>query len=438
MRNLSKKLFTLVLAVILAVSGIGIPGGVYAAQAVAFAKKAVSIQLGSAQTFVIGDSDYIIENGEEFYAKVYKITMPEQGILSIFIDRKEINYVNYWYANIYNVKDVSTRTTNMNLNSCEYNKSSDSFQSITNTALDGGEYYILLIGNQGNYGTPIDTPTTVTFSYIKPTISVSAITLNATQVKLDKGGQYSLTASISPTNATNKDIIWKSEDPSVATVNNGLVTAVGYGTTKITASSADGGASASCVVNVPIADVPVMSVSLSSPSFTLTVGQSRTITATVNPSNATQRGIVWTSSAPEVATVSGGIITARSAGVAKITASSTDGVHKASITVTVNGADRSNEIATIKKAKPSIIVLKAGKKKVTLKFKKTSVKNMKYEIAYRKGSGKWQTVKVSASSKTIGKLTSKKSYSFRVRGYKTINGNTYYTKWSGIKRIKVK
>jgi uncharacterized protein YjdB len=432
MRNLSKKLFTLILAVILAISGIGIPGGVYAADAVAFPRKAISYTLGEGITFSVGESDYILVDGYSEHGKVYKFTMPKQGILRLFVD--EPNW-NRWYYYFYSVSDANTRLSEVYSGSkkdIEYNNATGSYQMTAETALDAGEYYVII--DSGIISDPIK----LTMSYIEPTISVSAITLNATQVNLDKGKQYALTASISPTNASNKDIIWKSEDPSVATVDNGLVTAVGYGTTKITASSADGGASASCVVNVPIADVPVMSVSLSSPSFTLTVGQSRTITATVNPSNATQRGIVWTSSAPEVATVSGGIITARSAGVTKITASSTDGVHKASITVTVNGADRSNEIATIKKAKPSINVLKAGKKKVTLKFKKTSVKNMKYEIAYRKGSGKWQTVKVSASSKTIGKLTSKKSYSFRVRGYKTINGNTYYTKWSGIKRIKVK
>lgn len=442
MEVLRRKLLALILAAVLIVSGVGIPGGVYAAEGVVYTKKAVNFTLGEAQSFVIGNSDAIIVNGGTRYRKVYKITMPAQGILNLTFDSQENK--SSWGIYIYNALDPDTQLMLVE-GKVEYSNATGSYIQKSKTALDAGEYYICigyyaLRGGPGDwvYNTLTTKPTTISMSYVKPDIRVSSISLNSAQLRLEKGSQYTLTTSVSPSNATNKDIIWKSEDNSIATVNNGVVTAVGYGTTKIVASSADGGASASCVVTVPKADIPVSSISVSATSLSMGVGQSKTVTATVNPANATQKGIVWTSSAPEVAAVSGGTITAKSAGVAKITASSTDGIHKATITVTVNGVDRSKEISKITSAKLKISVVKAGKKKATVKFKKVKVSGMKYEIAYKKGNGSWKTVKVNASAKTISKLTSKKVYSFRVRGYKKVNGNVYYTKWSATKKAKIK
>ena len=437
MKILKRELLALILAIVLAVSGIGISGTVYAAEAEAFTKKAIDFTLGEAQSFVIGDSDAIIVDGAIEYRKVYKITMPAQGILNIHFDSKENS--SSWGVFIYNVLDPNTQLMMVD-GKPEYNNSTGSYILSSNTSLDAGEYYICIGYVYGRiaYSTTTTNPTTISMSYVKPDIRVSSISLNSAQLSLEIGSQYTLTTSVSPTNATNKDILWKSEDNSIATVNNGVVTAVGYGTTKIIASSADGGASTSCVVTVPKPDIPVSSISVSATSLSMNVGQSITVTATVNPENATQKDIVWTSSAPEVATVSNGSITAKSTGVAKITASSTDGVHNAVISVTVNGADRSKEISNITSAKPKISVVKSGKKKATIRFTKVKVGGIKYEIAYKKGKGSWTTVKTNAASKTISKLTSKKKYSFRVRGYKEVNGNVYYTKWSATKKAKIK
>jgi len=79
---------------------------------------------------------------------------------------------------------------------------------------------------------------------------ITAITLNKTSLTLTKGKSEQLLLDISPSDAVSEDLIWESSDSSIATVSNGLVTAVSSGTTTITVSTADGSLSASCVITV--------------------------------------------------------------------------------------------------------------------------------------------------------------------------------------------
>lgn len=81
-------------------------------------------------------------------------------------------------------------------------------------------------------------------------IAVSGITLNKSSLSLNVGSGETLTATISPDNATNKSIIWNSSDEKVAKVTNGTVTAIGAGNATITASTADGTKKATCTVTV--------------------------------------------------------------------------------------------------------------------------------------------------------------------------------------------
>ncbi len=82
-------------------------------------------------------------------------------------------------------------------------------------------------------------------------ILVTGITLNKSTLSLIEGNSETLTATITPTNATNKSVSWTSSNESVATVSNGTVTAISSGTTIITATTADGGYTATCSVSVP-------------------------------------------------------------------------------------------------------------------------------------------------------------------------------------------
>lgn len=85
---------------------------------------------------------------------------------------------------------------------------------------------------------------------VKQEIDVKSITLNYDNVELTKGETITLKQMISPSNATNKKVIWTSSKSSVATVKNGKVTAVSEGTAIITATTEDGNKNANCVVVV--------------------------------------------------------------------------------------------------------------------------------------------------------------------------------------------
>ena len=118
-------------------------------------------------------------------------------------------------------------------------------------------------------------------------------------------------------------------------VSNGKVTAVKAGTATITVRTEDGNKSASCAVTVAPKTYPVESVTLNKTAIELTEGEKITLTATVNPSNATNKNVSWSSSDAGVATVANGEVTAVKAGTATITVKTEDGNKTATGTVTV-------------------------------------------------------------------------------------------------------
>ena len=81
-------------------------------------------------------------------------------------------------------------------------------------------------------------------------VAVTDVTLNMTELDLMEGEEATLTATVTPDNATNKTVTWESSDSSIATVVNGKVTAVRPGKTTITVTTEDGGKSATCDVTV--------------------------------------------------------------------------------------------------------------------------------------------------------------------------------------------
>ena len=170
-------------------------------------------------------------------------------------------------------------------------------------------------------------------------IEVTSVSLNKTSLTLEIGESETLTATVMPSNATDKSVTWTSSDQAVATVVNGKITAVGSGIATITATASNG-KKASCTITViePAPEViEVTSVSLNKTSLTLEIGESETLTATVMPSNATDKSVTWTSSDQAVATVANGKITAVGSGIATITATASNG-KTAICKVTVNAA----------------------------------------------------------------------------------------------------
>ena len=166
-------------------------------------------------------------------------------------------------------------------------------------------------------------------------IPVTGVSLNKTSMTLLIGGTEKLTATVSPSNATNKNVTWSSSNTNIATVDsNGNVSAISVGTAIITVKTEDGGKMATCSVTVN--PISVTGVSLDQTSLTLTEGDTKTLTATVSPSNATDKSVTWSSSNTSVATVSSsGLVTAKSAGSATITVTTKDGSKTATCKVTV-------------------------------------------------------------------------------------------------------
>ena len=166
-------------------------------------------------------------------------------------------------------------------------------------------------------------------------VPVSGVKMNKTSLIVAPGKTATLKATVSPSNATEKGVTWKSSNTAVATVSSsGVVTGKKKGTATITATTKDGGKKATCKVTV---GVPVTGVKLNKTKQTLKVNQKVTLKATISPSNATNKKVTWKSSNTSVATVSSsGVVTGKKGGTAKITVTTADGKKVATCTVTVN------------------------------------------------------------------------------------------------------
>ena len=165
----------------------------------------------------------------------------------------------------------------------------------------------------------------------KKVIPVESVELNKTTLALIKGESETLVATVKPDDATYKTVTWSTSNESVVAVDQtGKVTAVAGGEADITAKA--GEETATCVVTV---SVPVSSVTLSKQSLTLVEGESETLVVTVNPEDATDKTVTWSSSNAQIATVDqNGKVTAVKEGTTTITVNAGD--KSASCVVTVN------------------------------------------------------------------------------------------------------
>lgn len=270
--------------------------------------------------------------GTNLKSMVLDTTVEDVGILA-FVDCKYLRKVT-----------CLNRNVDLKLNSIGYYTS------------DNGEYYyrkgvVDIIGYKGSTAEKLTqevklfrffdienptttTPTTTTPTVVKPT----KLTLNKKRVVLNKYSRNTgtkLNATVTPTNATNKSVIWKSSNSKVAKVDSkGNVTTVSKGTCIITAiSTVDSKVKATCKVTVV---QKVVSVKLSAKSKTIKKGKSFTLKATVLPTNANMKSVTFTSTNKKVATVnSKGKVTAKKAGKTTIIVTTKDGKKRAKCTLKV-------------------------------------------------------------------------------------------------------
>ena len=270
--------------------------------------------------------------GTNLKSIVLDTTVEDVGILA-FVDCKYLRKVT-----------CLNRNVDLKLNSIGYYTS------------DNGEYYyrkgvVDIIGYKGSTAEKLTqevklfrffdienptttTPTTTTPTVVKPT----KLTLNKKIVVLNKYSRNTgtkLNATVTPTNATNKSVIWKSSNSKVAKVDSkGNVTTVSKGTCIITAiSTVDSKVKATCKVTVV---QKVVSVKLSAKSKTIKKGKSFTLKATVLPTNANMKAVTFTSTNKKVATVnSKGKVTAKKVGKTTIIVTTKDSKKQAKCTLKV-------------------------------------------------------------------------------------------------------
>ena len=192
------------------------------------------------------------------------------------------------------------------------------------------------------YAKSADGPSDSVYVYVRKSVTpqppkevkVTNVSVDRRYLTLEEGENYTLTATVSPADATNKTVNYSSSDSRVATVDaNGNITAVKAGSAYIYAKSVDGPYAYSYVTvkekaaPQPPAEVKVTNITLDTRYLRLDAGKKYELNYTVYPYNATDKTLTWTSSNENVATVENGVITAIGRGTAYISATSSNGVH---------------------------------------------------------------------------------------------------------------
>ncbi|MDR0437228.1 MAG: Ig-like domain-containing protein [Bacteroidales bacterium] len=186
------------------------------------------------------------------------------------------------------------------------------------------------------YIVAIITVFTTVFTACKKDEAVTGVTLNKNTLTLTVGQDETLVASVLPGNAANKSATWSSDDPSVATVYFGVVSAKSEGTAIITVTTTDGGKTDRCTVTVQATSVPVTGITLNHAFYSLEVGDNLTLTANVLPESASNRAVTWSSSDQSAVVNNNGRVTAVSPGTAIITATTVDGNKQVNCTLTIS------------------------------------------------------------------------------------------------------
>lgn len=170
-----------------------------------------------------------------------------------------------------------------------------------------------------------------------PFVSLEAVELPLSYKKLAVGQTYTVNPVFTPLNASNQIVKWRVLDNTIASVSaKGTVRALKEGTTEIIGVSQDNGQEIRLKVVNQYVQVQKVTVKLPENEKKLKVGQSMTASATITPTNASEKKVKWVSSNPKNATVSSsGVIKAKRPSKVKITAVTQDGKKQSSVTITI-------------------------------------------------------------------------------------------------------
>lgn len=169
-----------------------------------------------------------------------------------------------------------------------------------------------------NYSDNGAVDTTLTGKNLSVVSPLKSISFNGktNEATIDLGQTETLTVVYNPEDTTDdKTVTWKSTNPNAVTVDNGVVKAVGEGSSTVTATVGEKVATIDYSVRIPVESITING------DETLKKNEVKTLTVTYNPTNTTQRDVVWNSSNKEIVSVdSSGKITGKKGGIAKITA----------------------------------------------------------------------------------------------------------------------
>ena len=305
--------------------------------------KASGTRNGNTFTFRVKTSDHNNESGV-YHTHIYAydnsyrgncagavtltatVPVPTVAVSGVSLNKTSLSFTGTGSSQTLTATVSPSNATNKTLT---WSSSNTSVATVSNGVVKAVGFGTATITAKSNNGKTASC--SVTVNPIQPT-GIKATPETSTLYGLN--GTVKLSANVMPSNATNKTVTWSSRNTSVATVSSdGTVKAVGYGTTVITAKTVNG-LTSNCTVTVNPIAVTGVSLNKTSLSFTGT-GSSQTLTATVSPSNATNKTLTWSSSNTSVATVSNGVVKAVGFGTATITAKSNNG-KTASCSVTVN------------------------------------------------------------------------------------------------------
>ena len=204
------------------------------------------------------------------------------------------------------------------------------------TAKKAGTAIITVTATNGTKDTSDDKSATCTVTVTGPETNVSDVVLNCYYFTLLEGESAVLTANVYPESATNKSLMWSVGDSKIVSFDSytGTVTGLKEGTTTITVTATNGTTdtsddrTAECQIEV-LSDQPAISVtdiSLNKSTVELEVDGKTRLIITIEPSDASDKTVVWSTDNADVATVNeSGVVTAVSAGTARITATATNG-----------------------------------------------------------------------------------------------------------------
>lgn len=198
----------------------------------------------------------------------------------------------------------------------------------------------------------------------KEPVLVTGISVDKNKVNMITGSSVKITPTVKPVNATNKKVVWKSVNTSVAKVDsNGVITAVGAGTTTVTATTLDNEKTSEITVVVSNEAINVQSITFDRKSDVVTTDTDKIVLIpTIKPENATNQNLTWSSTNIKVASVKDGVVTIRGEGETTILATSSNGkiatyklVVRDNYEFTVSPIEKRNQITGYR-----IIILKNG------------------------------------------------------------------------------